>query len=35
VLGVRIAEAEDGDLATLVDDVARGIGYDVQPLLVH
>ena len=35
VLGIRIAKAEYGDLTTPADDVTRGVGYDVQALLVH
>ena len=35
VLGIRIAQAEDGDLTAFAHDVARGIRDDVEPLLVH
>src|SRR5690348_16036909 len=35
VLGIRITQAEDGDLAAFVDDSPRRFCNDIEPLLVH
>ena len=35
VLGFRVTQAKYGDLATLMHDLARRLGNDVEPLLVH
>ena len=35
VLSLRVTQAKDRDLSPLPDDVARGLGNDVQSLLMH